>query len=675
MKIAAGRMMLVHVAMICFVVAILARAAEVQIGQHALWTAEALKHQTVELKLPALRGDIEDVNGAPLARSRSLVRLSIAKNEVKDMTRLRRLLRTAGVSAREVQRLANPKTKWVDLKGSFLTTEIADLLRTNGVHPTDVGDRVYAQSRGTRALVGTVGRNGGSTGLELQLDSVLRSTATTRIVRGAKQTRFESPDRLYSPPRGGHTVRLTINEGLQEICDQSLDDAVKKLRASGGDVVVLDPKTGAIRCLASRRPGASLRGATTLAEPFEPGSTLKPFLAAHLLQTKRATPDDVVSTENGRWAVDGRVITDTHRAASLSLSDVIRFSSNIGIAKFATRMERPELYQVLRDIGLGTPTGVPYGIEASGVLHHPREWTQQSLMSHAIGYEVTVTPLQLATAYAILANGGDLIAPALISEVRDWSGRVVYSHQPKVVRKVFTPAITKQVMAMLESVVDSGTARDAAMLTFDLAGKSGTARRYEKTGYKAGAYTATFVGLFPAEDPQWVVLSKIDNPATDAYYGGRVAAPLTRTIIQTALAAKDASLDWQELSPQRLALAPASRGPEHAPSTSTPVQAPTETPAIDANALLAREVVVDPIIKPPASFDLSQPLPAPATPRSRDSRVPDVRGLPLRTAVRTLHQAGYRVRVVGAGDGRGGVTSPPAGSVLRVGALVSVERP
>ncbi len=674
MKIATGRMMLVHAAMICFVVAILARAADVQLRQHDLWMAEAVKHQTVELKLPALRGDIEDVNGAPLARSRSLVALSIAKDQVKDMRRMVRLLRDAGVSQSDIKRLSKPKTKWVDLKGAYLTTDIPDLLRSAGVHPTDVGDRVYAQSRGTRALVGTVGRNGGVSGLELQFDSVLRSTATTRFVRGAGRTRFESPDRLYSPPKGGHSVRLTINQGLQEICDQALDDAVAKLRATGGDVVVLDPRTGAVRCLASRRPGAILRGATTLAEPFEPGSTLKPFLAAYLMQNGRATPNDVVNTENGRWAVGRRVINDTHKAASLSLADVIRFSSNIGIAKFASRMDRGEMYELMRDVGFGTPTGVPYGIEASGMLRHPKDWTSQSQTSLAIGYELTVTPLQLASAYAALANGGDLMAPALISEVRDWSGRVIYSHEPKIVRRVFTREVTKSVMNMLESVVDSGTARDAALSTFDIAGKSGTARRYEVGGYRAGAYTASFVALFPAANPQWVVLSKIDNPATEAYYGGRVAAPLARTIIQTALAAQDASLDWHELSPQRLALAPVAN--VGAGVSARPTVARGEAPVIvDSDSLLAREVVVDPGIKPPASFDLSEPLPVPVAPRTRDSRVPDVRGMPLRTAVRTLHQAGYRVRVVGAGGSSGGTTSPPAGSALRAGALVSVERP
>lgn len=668
-----SRFRIVHAVLVTFAAAIVAKAAHVQLWEHKKWVARAERQQLDVATLPAPRGDIQDATGLPVAHSRALVRLSVAPPEVTDFRKLYRSMLSAGIPASEARRATRDrKRKWVEVRGRYLPSSVAPLTRVNGVHLYDVGDRVYVQSEGTRRLIGAVARNGhGLSGLELQLDSLLQGRdGRARTLRGQGGHRFESPDMVSELPTRGHNVRLTINQVLQDICDNALADAVVRLRADGGDVVILDPRSGAIRCMASRRAGGRVGGTTALIEPFEPGSTLKPFFAALLLERGLARPDEIIDTFNGKYETHGRVISDVHKAERMTLAEVIRFSSNVGIARFAERLTDGEMYQLLRDIGFGTPTGLPYPSEASGTLRHPRHWSSQSHASHAIGYELSVTPLQLAVAYTALANEGSVVAPALIQEITDSDGSVVYTHRPQILRRVFESRTVGTLLPMLESVVDSGTATDAALGTFSLAGKSGTARRTSGGRYGESMYTSTFVGLFPARDPQYVVLAKIDNPRNESIYGGKVAAPVAKAVIEGALAARDASLDWEQLAPQKAALVTVPA------LADTSFVAAGETLRDEAGLLVPLVTLVDSVAEPeqlpPVTFDLSRPLKEEKQP-PRIVPVPDVHGLPLRVAVRRLHAAGFRVQVMGGSHG--GTTRPPAGTALGTGSLVRLQRP
>ena len=256
-----------------------------------------------------------------------------------------------------------------------------------------------------------------------------------------------------------------------------------------------------------------------------------------------------------------------------------------------------------------------------------------------------------------------------MQEITDSEGTVVYTHRPRVLRRVFDEKAVNTLLPMLESVVDSGTATDAALGTFSLAGKSGTARRTLNGRYGNQLYTSTFVGLFPARDPQYVVLAKIDNPRNESIYGGKVAAPLAKAVIEGALAARDASLDWEDLAPQKAELTPAPgadvEGDPAGPAAWADSSG-TETPRVPLI-----DSTPEPEPKPPVRFDLSQPLKEEKQP-VRTVTVPDVHGLPLRVAVRGLHAAGLRVQIVA---GSGGATRPPSGTSLRSGSLVRLQRP
>src|SRR6185503_5502837 len=290
-----------------------------------------------------------------------------------------------------------------------------------------------------------------------------------------------------------------------------LAEAVAKMGADGGDIVVLDPQQGDVLAMASRRQDVRSTAATALTEPFEPGSTLKPFIAAGLLARARARETDMINTGDGTLELEGRVIRDEHLVGRASLASVLQWSSNVGIVKFAQRLTPREQFEVLRDFGFGTPTGVPYPSEASGVLREPARWSKQSAASLAMGYEISVTPLQLALAYAAIANGGELLEPALVKEVHSPDGETRYRHERRVVRRVLTPELAARIRTMLLNVVERGTAIEADLNQFLVAGKTGTPRRNVDGRYATQQYNPNFVGMFPGDAPQYVIVVKLTN--------------------------------------------------------------------------------------------------------------------------------------------------------------------
>jgi cell division protein FtsI (penicillin-binding protein 3) len=368
-----------------------------------------------------------------------------------------------------------------------------------------------------------------------------------------------------------------------------------------------------------------------------------------------------------------------HKSQSLSLADVIRYSSNIGIVEFGQRLTPRQKFETFRDLGFGMPLGVPLPAEASGTLREPTVWSRQTSASILMGYEIAVTPLQLVTAYAAIANGGELLEPHLVKEVRSVNGKVLYRAEPRRVRRVMSLEVARTVQQMLLAVVREGTATKADLATFEVAGKSGTARRTSgSAGYVAGNYTASFVGLFPGNDPQYVVLVKLDNPKGAHYAGGDIAAPVTRIVLRAALSARDAALDREGLAAsEKSALAESDNAASSTSVGETRVSRRTDAQGPDRPATEsydpgrnmikrdASERTASYVIELPSSL---RPAPAAILPRA----VPNVRGLSVREAVRALHGAGFRVRIL-ASSPEG--TLPSAGTMAAPGTIIQLSRP
>src|SRR5437870_8990090 len=537
------------------------------------------------------------------------------------------------------------RRRYAYFAGPYSALEVQPLRAVRGVHLEAVLNRFYPDPGVARATIGRLGDDElGGSGLEKTLDTLLAGRSGAAVVLKDRAGReYESPARVIAAPVPGLDVVLTLDAELQEIAQRALDDALRRMDADGGDVVMLDPTSGEVLALASRtREGSARPSAFT--DTFEPGSIAKIFAAAGLLTLRRVSPTEHVSGEGGKWRLPGRTITDEDRQPSFTLADAIRVSSNIGIVKFAARLEPDEQYAILRDFGFGTPTGIEFPAEAAGRLRPPSEWQRPSAASLAMGYELSVTPIQVAMAYGALANDGVLLEPTLIREVRGGSveggapGTVRYRHRPEPVRRVISRDVAAALRELLRGVVEHGTGTEAALTNFPVAAKTGTARRVVNGRYAAGEYTASFAALFPAERPQLVLVVKIDNPHKGSYFAAQTAAPVTRSMLEQALAARNVALDRARLS------------------TAVPRAAGGATPRADDGGVLPYLV--------PWPYH-----PDSAAVGSRRA-VPDVTGLGIREAVRALHRRGFRVALRGWGAAEH--TWPAAGDSANSGSVVTL---
>jgi len=612
------------------------RAAQVQLLEGRRWAEAAQAQRTERIVLQARRGTLSDRHGTPLALTQETYHVGVAPNELRDPARDGALIaRQLGLAARAWQEALH--RRYAYFAGPFSALEVRPLRSIRGVHLEAVVNRFYPAPELARATIGRVGDDGyGASGMEKTLDSLLAGRSGSAVVLKDRAGReYESPARVIAQPVAGYDVELTLDAELQEIAQRALDDALRRMDADGGDVVMLDPATGEVLAIASRQRDGTARPSAFI-DTFEPGSIAKIFAAASLLALKRVRPGEHVSGEDGTYRLPGRTITDEDPQPTLTLADAIRVSSNIAIVKFAARLTPAEQYRTLRDFGFGTLTGIEFPGEAAGRLRPPSEWTRPSAASLAIGYELSVTPIQMAAAYAALANGGLLLQPTLIREVRSPEGRLLYRHEPEPVRRAVSPEIATGLRDLLRGVVERGTGAEAALTNFPVAAKTGTARRVVNGHYAAGQYTASFAALFPADKPQLVLVVKIDNPHKGSHFAAQTAAPVTRSMLEQALAARTVALDRARLS------------------TAAP---PTAAVPLEGDGGVVPYVVPWPY--QPDSVDAG-----------RRQTVPDVTGLRLREAVRALHRRGFRVALKGWGTAEH--TWPAAGDSAATGATVTL---
>ncbi len=422
---------------------------------------------------------------------------------------------------------------------------ISDLnLRGIGLYPES--RRYYPRGELAAHVLGMVGLDDrGLEGLELQYDDLLggqpQFVAAQQDALGRIIFRQEEPGR-QAPIFDLH---LTIDEVLQYIAERELQRAVERSRAKAGTALVMDPWTGEILALAnqptfdpndSRRPGTAGRRNRAATDYFEPGSVFKTFLVAAALEEGVVRPGDQFYGENGAIGVSGVTIRDHEKYGWLTVEQIVTHSSNVGAIKIGQKLGKTLYYHYISGFGLGSLTGLDLPGETPGLIRRPKGWSALSLSVLSLGQEISVTPVQVATAFAAVANGGTLVRPHVVRGLRAQDGSLVRQVEPVVIRRVISPDTSRTLMNMLRGVVEEGTGKEAALPEYSVAGKTGTAQKLEPTTgrYSHQKVVASFVGAVPAEAPRLVILVVIDEPETFRW-GGSIAAPAFREIARDAL--------------------------------------------------------------------------------------------------------------------------------------------
>jgi cell division protein FtsI (penicillin-binding protein 3) len=505
------------------------------------------QHSDTE-RLTPLRGAIVDRFGEPLAMSIRADSVFARPSELPD----------DGSAAAVARALRIPPVQWVQkvstsapftwLKRQASPRELADLraLNVRGVGTVSEPRRFYPHGRMAAPVIGLAGVDSqGLEGIELAYDAYLRgATAAMSVERDARGRKFLAGGLDGELVRQGANVEVTLDSSLQYVAERELDRQVAATRAKGGLVLMLDPRRGEILALAqnpsfdpNRRSAVDpekLRN-RAVGDAYEPGSTMKGLLAAAALEHHVVSPSDRFFCENGHYRFAGHTIHDHHGYGTLSFAEILQVSSNVGAAKVGERLGAKSYFETLRGFGIGSATGVDLSGEQTGILRPLAAWKPIDLATASFGQGVAVTPMQLASAYGAIANGGIVMRPYIVKRVVDENGAVLTENQPTVVRRAVSTATAASVTKMLEAVVaEKGTAPLAAIPGLKIAGKTGTSQKVDlvRGGYARGRI-ASFVGYFPADDPQLVVLVVIDEPQTTKW-GGTAAAPVFRAIAVAA---------------------------------------------------------------------------------------------------------------------------------------------
>jgi cell division protein FtsI (penicillin-binding protein 3) len=544
-----GRVGALTIVLAALFVLIALRLAALVVFDGPRLTSLARTEHMGEVALAAPRGPLADRNGEPLALSaetRSIYARPAQLLAAATPEQRASLATAVGIAPSELEAKLHHAAPFVWLRRHLppAQSQAAEALSLDGVGALSEYKRFYPESTLAAPVVGLAGMDGqGLSGLELQYDRLIRGEPVVlRFYHDALgHPIFDSPLALKTPEAGARLV-LTLDARIQALAENDLAAEVRTSGARRGAAVVLDPFNGQVLALANiAADGASLGERlhdTAVQDAFEPGSTMKALLASIALQDGVITPNQRIYCEKGSFMVAHRVIHDDSPHEWLDLGGIIEVSSNIGASKIALKLGPDRFYNGLRAFGLGARTGIDLPGEAAGILRKPASWREIDLANHGFGQGVGVTPIQLAVAYAAIANGGYLVRPYVVKAAYDAAGRPLLTHTPEALHRVISPEIAHTMNRLLQGVVNGpdGTGRLARVGDFVVAGKTGTAQMVNPTtgAYYQSRLVASFVGFLPADDPRLVILVVLYDVA-HGHFGGLTAAPVFSEIASGAL--------------------------------------------------------------------------------------------------------------------------------------------
>ncbi len=517
---------------------LLGRAVYVQIIDSAFFLRQGEIRYARSLVLPASRGRIVDRNGLILAASVPMPSLWASPKDLDaDAGKRRQLARLLGMTPKElVDRLDdNPNFVWLRRQVDEQVAKDVMALGMQGVLQLREYRRKYPEGESAAHLVGfTNVEDRGQEGIELAFQQDLAGRGGTRRVIKNRLGHVVEDIGDSVAPVDGRDIELSIDSKAQFFAYQRIRDAVAEHKAKAGSVVVLDVQTGEVLALANypsfapneRRnlTGGQLRN-RALTDTFEPGSTMKPFIAALAMETGRVTPATVIQTAPGRMVIGGSTISDAHPHGALTVAEIIQKSSNVGTVKMAMQMQPREMHELFTQVGFGQKPQISFPGAVTGRLRPYKTWRpiEQATMSY--GYGLSASLFQLARAYSVFAHDGELLPASLVKTA-----------EPAAGIRVMSPKTAQAIRQMLNMAAgEGGTAPKAQAMGYSVGGKTGTAYKQEGKGYSDKKYRSWFVGIAPINNPRIVVAVMVDEPSNGKYYGGDVAAPVFSEVVQQTL--------------------------------------------------------------------------------------------------------------------------------------------
>jgi cell division protein FtsI (penicillin-binding protein 3) len=550
-----------------FFVLIAARAFYLQIVKKDDWVKLAERQHQKIVPLTPARGTIYDSTGAVLAVSIEMdscyAEPDIIENIAEAAAKLAPLL---NIPQEQLQKKLHSNKSFIWLQRR-ITPDLAKRIKDLGVEGVGFVKetrRFYPNSEVAAHVIGFTGLDPeGLEGIELKYNSfLLGNTGYLITERDALGRDIALKGQVVKKSSKGANIVLTLDKNIQYIAEKELTKAVTGSGARGGIAVVMEPQTGRVLAMANypnfnpnsygRYPSQCLRN-RAIADSFEPGSTMKIFLIAGALEEKAIGPSDRFSCEGGSYSIGGRTIHDTHRYGTLKVSEILKYSSNIGAAKIGCKLGQQKLYSCLKGFGFGDRSGIELSGEVSGYLRERSQWYGIDLATISFGQGISVSAIQLASAVSAIANGGYLMKPYLIDRISYDNGNILQQFSPQMRRRVISPQTAHTLAKMMEGVTDEGgTGVKATVEGYRVAGKTGTAQKVDPLTkcYSASKRTASFVGFVPVEQPRLTILVVVDEPKTSSY-GGIVAAPAFSEIaLQTLCYLKVPPGKTQKAKPQ-----------------------------------------------------------------------------------------------------------------------------
>lgn len=533
---------------VCFI-AVICKLAYIMLINHQWYVEKARMQQVKTEEMPLKRGLILDRKGRELAINIDMESIYCNPSEISDSQAQNVAAAMSRITGKPTEAMltkfnTNSRFCWIDRKVAHGVADAVKSSKIKGVGLISEAKRIYPKGNLASHLIGYVDiDNRGIEGLEQKYDKEL--TAASEKIVAYRDAKGNLLSKGGLKEIKGNNIFLTIDEGLQYILEKNLDDSVKHWRASYATAIMMDPFTGEILAMANspsfnlNNPSATkpqIRKNRAITDCYEPGSTFKIIVGAAALEEGLVKPNARYDCSAGYIEVGGRRIKDVHRHGVLTFQEVIQKSSNVGTIKIGLSLGKERLYDYIKRFGFGEKTGIDIIGEVSGLVRHHESWSGMSIGSISIGQEIAATPLQLLRAYSVIANGGLLVKPHLLSEIQSPDGVTVYKAVPET-KRVLSEKTARNFNMILTTVTEvGGTAKQASIDGNLVAGKTGTAQKIDPITkrYSKVNYVSSFVGFVPADKPRFALVVVVHDPKGHIY-GGIVAAPVFRKIADDAL--------------------------------------------------------------------------------------------------------------------------------------------